>query len=312
MTMATYRIVSFDGGGIRGLLTTTVLERLDAALPGWFGRADLLAGNSTGGIIALGLASGLSAASLSQLYYDKGQVIFNDSWVDNLRDIGRLTGAQYSNRGLRRVLAETLDPTATLGDLGKKVLIVTFDLDNQDPDPSRRTWKAKFYHNYAGVDSDAGANVVDLAMYTSAAPTYFPSVDGFIDGAVAANNPSMAALAQTQDRRAEIDDRPALDELVLLSFGTGAVANYIVGARLNWGIAQWGAPLINIMIEGVGAVATYQCFQLLRDRFHRVQPILPPDNPIALDQWQKRDDLVAYGQAYNLDSTIAWLQKFWL
>src|SRR4051812_21987772 len=114
--MATYRIVSFDGGGIRGLLTTTVLERLDAALPGWFGRADLLAGNSTGGIIALGLASGLSAASLSQLYYDKGQVIFNDSWADNLRDIGRMTGAQYSNRGLRRVLTETLDPTATLGD----------------------------------------------------------------------------------------------------------------------------------------------------------------------------------------------------
>lgn len=82
--MATYRIVSFDGGGIRGLLTTTVLERLDAAVPGWLDRAQLLAGNSTGGIIALGLASGLSAASLSRLYYDKGPVIFDDSWVDNL------------------------------------------------------------------------------------------------------------------------------------------------------------------------------------------------------------------------------------
>lgn len=76
--MATYRIVSFDGGGIRGLLTTTVLERLDVALPGWLDRAQLLAGNSTGGIIALGLASGLSAASLSRLYYDKGPVIFGE------------------------------------------------------------------------------------------------------------------------------------------------------------------------------------------------------------------------------------------
>lgn len=310
--MATYRIVSFDGGGIRGLLTTTVLEQLDAALPGWLERADLLAGNSTGGIIALGLASGLSAARLSRLYYDKGPTIFNDSWMDNLRDIGRLTGAQYSNRGLLRALNETLSPTATLGDLAKKVLIASFDLDNQDPDPTRRTWKAKFYHNYDGVDSDAAAKVVDVAMHTSAAPTYFPSVDGFIDGAVAANNPSMAALAQTQDPRAEIPARPRIDEIVLLSFGTGAVANYLTGARLNWGIAQWGAPLINIMIDGVAGVATYECAQILRERFHRVQPIIPPNNPIALDQWQKRDDLVAYGKAYDLARTIEWLQQFWL
>jgi patatin-like phospholipase/acyl hydrolase len=310
--MATYRIVSFDGGGIRGLLTTTVLERLDAALPGWLDQAQLFAGNSTGGIIALGLASGLSPARLSQLYYDKGPVIFDDSWFDNLRDVGRLTGAQYSNRGLRRVLAETLDPAATLGDLEKKVLIVTFDLDNQSPEPALRTWKAKFYHNYAGVDSDAGANVVDVAMYTSAAPTYFPSVDGFIDGAVAANNPSMAALAQTQDPRAEIDDRPRVDELALLSFGTGAVANYLTGQRLNWGISQWGAPLINIMIDGVAGVATYQCVQLLRERFHRVQPFIPPNNPIALDQWRKRDDLVAYGRSFDLTGTIRWMEQFWM
>lgn len=90
-----YRIVSFDGGGIRGLLTTTVLERLDAAVPGWLDRAQLLAGNSTGGIIALGLASGLNAASLSRLYYDKGPVIFDDSWMDNLRDILVAYGRAY-------------------------------------------------------------------------------------------------------------------------------------------------------------------------------------------------------------------------
>jgi patatin-like phospholipase/acyl hydrolase len=310
--MATYRILSFDGGGIRGLLTTTLLQRLDEALPGWLDKAQLLAGNSTGGIIALGLASGLSAAQLNQLYYDNGPTIFNDSWVDNLRDIGRLTGAQYSNRGLRRVLAEHFSPSSTLGDLNKKVLIATFDLDNEESDPFRRTWKAKFYHNYAGTDSDAGANVVNVAMYTSAAPTYFPAVDGYIDGAVAANNPCMAALAQTQDLRAEFDERPRIDELALLSFGTGSLSNYIAGARLNWGIAQWGAPLVNIMIEGVTDVATYECSQILRDRFHRVQPIIPRSNPIALDQWQKRDDLVAYGMAYDLDSTIAWIQQFWM
>lgn len=310
--MAVYRIIAFDGGGIRGLLTTTLLERLDAALPGWLDKAQLMAGNSTGGIIALGLASGLTAATLSEIYYTQGPVIFNDSWLDNLRDVGRLTGAQYDNRGLRRVLTANFNPEAVLGDLAKKVLIVSFDLDNEHPDPALRTWKPKFYHNYPGSDSDAPANVVNVAMYTSAAPTYFPTVDGYIDGAVAANNPSMAALAQTQDLRAEIEDRPRIDEIALLSFGTGVVPNYIAGSRLNWGVAQWGQPLINIMIDGVGNVAAYQCAQLLRDRFHRVQPIIPPNNPIALDQWQKRNDLVAIGQAYDLSSTIAWIEQYWM
>jgi hypothetical protein len=66
------------------------------------------------------------------------------------------------------------------------------------------------------------------------------------------------------------------------------------------------------MIDGVGAVASYQCYQLLRERFQRVQPILPPNNPIGLDQWQKRDDLVAYGRAYDIDATVAWLQQYWM
>ena len=77
------RILSFDGGGIRGLLSLVVLERLDAEVPGWLDSVDLLAGTSTGGTIALGLAHGVPVPTLRALYEDKGPKIFDDSWLDD-------------------------------------------------------------------------------------------------------------------------------------------------------------------------------------------------------------------------------------
>lgn len=66
--MRTYRILSLDGGGIRGLLSLVLLERLAAQAPGWLRKVHLLAGTSTGGIIALGLAHGVPLADIRALY----------------------------------------------------------------------------------------------------------------------------------------------------------------------------------------------------------------------------------------------------
>src|SRR5213079_261368 len=87
-----YRILSFDGGGIRGLVTLAILKRLEAQIPNLIKRADLLAGTSTGGIIALGLAAGKSVDELISLYQDNGGKIFDDSWFDDIRDIGGIAG----------------------------------------------------------------------------------------------------------------------------------------------------------------------------------------------------------------------------
>ncbi|MBP7275246.1 MAG: patatin-like phospholipase family protein, partial [Kiritimatiellae bacterium] len=95
--MAPYRILSLDGGGIRGLLTLILLERLERERPGWLGRVNLLSGASTGGIIALGIAHGVPMAELRALYEHKAREIFDDSWFDNLKDLGQLTGAQYGD-----------------------------------------------------------------------------------------------------------------------------------------------------------------------------------------------------------------------
>ncbi|QXD16119.1 patatin-like phospholipase family protein [Rhodocaloribacter litoris] len=311
--MATFRILSLDGGGIRGLLTAVLLEQLDAAVPGWRRHTDLIAGTSTGGIIALGLAHGLSPTDLRALYYQKGKDIFYDTAFDDIRDLGRAVGAEYDNRYLRREL-ERIFGDATLSTLGQKVLIPAFDLDNEDPEPDKRTWKPKFFHNFGGRDSDGAVRVADVALYTSAAPTYFPTVDGYIDGGVIANNPSMAALAQTQDRRARIIGRPTVDDVVLLSIGTGTVHMVVKGERLDWGYTQWARPLVQILFEGVTGIADYQCRQLLGERYRRLNHVFRSTDEIELDDWKARDRLVQIGEETmkeEVAATARWLEKYW-
>ena len=312
--MAKYRILSIDGGGVRGLLVTVLLQQLDQRLPGWRDRADLLAGTSTGGIIALGLAKGLSPTDLRTLYYDKSPRIFGDSLLDDIRDLGRVVGAEFSNRELRKEL-EAVFAATRLQDLGKRVLISSFDLDNEDPDPNQRTWKPKFFHNFPGTDTDGSLKVADVALYTSAAPTYFPSVDGYVDGGVAANNPSMAALAQSLDRRARIPQRPSIDEISLLSMGTGRSLSRITGKRHDWGYAQWAKPLLRLMFDAVSGIPDYQCRQILGDRYHRMDYTFKPGQEIDLAEHAARDRLVkiaAEEMKADVDLAVRWLRKNWM
>ena len=201
----TYRILSIDGGGVRGLLVTVLLQRLaeESNKPNFLSKVDLFAGTSTGAIVALGLANGLSPQQGRQLYKNKLPFIFSDSVWDDVKDLGFAIGAKYSNEPLRDVLAQELGATRTLNDLPKKVLISSFDLDNEGKSATgMRCWKPKFFHNFPGDDSDGDEYIVDVALRSTAAPTMFPIFQGFVDGGVSANNPSMCALAQALDPRA--------------------------------------------------------------------------------------------------------------
>jgi len=304
-----YRILAFDGGGVRGWLTARLVDRLDAAVPGWWSRADLLAGTSTGSLLALGLAAGHSPRDLMALYEQHASAIFRDSVLDNLADLGNWVGAQYSDKPLRNVLREVFGDLR-LRDLPRRVLIPAFDLDNEHPDPSRRSWAPKFFHNFPGWDSDGDRFVRDVALYSCAAPTYFPSADGFIDGGVVANNPSMAALAQTQDPR-NGEPNPPLDRVVLLSLGTGQPLWRIEGARHDWGRAQWLGPLIDLMFDGLMGVADYQCRQLLGPRYHRLSPRLPPNRIIRMDDWKRLAELRQLAEQVKLKETVQWLRDMW-
>lgn len=322
--MAKYRILSLDGGGIRGLIPAIVMQRLEQQVPGWLEKVDMFAGTSTGGIMALALAKGLKPEEIRNLYYNRGPYIFYEPFWNKLTSLFNLLGAKHPNDHLREEITKVLRDTQ-LKDLEKKVLISTFNLN----DKKRRTWKAKFFHNFERVnpennqlyDPDGYFRAADVAMYTSAAPTFLPGVDTFVDGGVAANNPSMAALAQTQDTRYIIDGRfgekarPQLGEVVMLSLGTGDLPTRVQGKNHNWGVIPWTYKirLLNIMFEGVVGVADYQSRQILGDdRYMRLNPNFTDAQNFALDDVKRLNEMVTFASTIPLDNLVEWLNRSWL
>lgn len=313
--MSYYRILSLDGGGIRGYLTILLLEQLEKSCPGFLQQIDLFAGTSTGSIIALALASGKSPAEIRELYERFGHNIFHSSLVDNLRDLGFALGAKYSNEPLKRILKSYFGDDH-LYDLKKRVLITSFDLDCEPTEEDKpRMWKAKFFHNYPGVDSDSRQRIVNVAMRSSAAPFYFPSYQGYVDGFVVANNPSMCALAQALDT-AEVD----LKNIVLLSVGTGLNPRYIDDKDTDWGWVKWmiqldrqqqhlyALPLVYMMWEGGVDLANYQCKHLIHDRFHRLDPVLT--ELVDIDEVDKMDRLEQIANDAKLEKTEIWIGDY--
>jgi patatin-like phospholipase/acyl hydrolase len=311
--VADFRILSFDGGGIRGVLSAVLLDQLLTEYPPLLvdrpGTVTMFAGTSTGGILALGLAAGLSPAQIRDLYVLNGKLIFDSSWTRDLVELGGLTGSKYDNANLKQILQETFGGLK-LADLKPRVLIPSYSLDNQAPDPSNRTWKPKFFHNFPGVDTDGESLVVDVALSTSAAPTYFPSHVIYVDGGVIANNPSMSAVAQALDTRNPPAEHAALNEIKLLSIGTGASLQYIdtKGEDLDWGDAQWIKPILNVMMDGSVGVADFECQQLLGNRYCRLEPIFPAGKSFPLDDVSKIVDLMDFAKSVVLTDAVAWLK----
>jgi uncharacterized protein len=231
-----------------------------------------------------------------------GRASYAGRW-DNFRDLGHAVRAQYSNAELKRVLTAEFG-NMTLGDLPHKVLVATFDLENDPANPPpMRSWKPKFFHNFPGRDSDAHEKVVEVAMRTSAAPSYFPIYQGYIDGGVVAGNPSMAALAQALEPNT---GRQALSDITLLSLGTGMNNRSLPQQNNDWGWAQWAPHIINIVLEGTSGIADYECRQLLGSRYHRLNPHLP--ERIDLDAVAKIPRLRDIAERVMLEPTLDWLQ----
>ena len=300
--MAKSKIISFDGGGIRGILSITLIERLREEFPGLLDKTTMYCGTSTGGIIALALAKGIPPSQIKQLYYAKGKQIFKR----NYRHFLGLFGAKFKSKFLREELRKIFENTK-LRDLDKRILVPAFDLDNEKNMPDR-TWKPKFFTNFGTSDPDGDVPVLDVAMATSAAPTYFPTYDGYIDGGVIANNPSDSAIIElmnTGDGEGEV----GLKNITLLSLGTGRNAKWIEGQNFRWGAAKWAPHLIDILVEGVNGVNHHHCKHLLRKRYHRIDPVLREN--IDLADWKKAQQLVENAEAVDLSGTVEWLKEYW-
>lgn len=194
------RILCIDGGGIKGVMPAaylaTIEEQLGVRVVDHF---DLITGTSTGGIIAIGLGLGLSAAELLDLYRKKGPGIFSQDVPADLKFFNRvwLDGKQflftkYKSDGLRSALEEVLG-SQKLGDSRTRLVIPAYS----DTLPGPYLFKTA---HHPRLRSDYKQPAVDVAMATAAAPTYFskhqmPTGEELVDGGVWANNPmGVAAL----------------------------------------------------------------------------------------------------------------------
>ncbi|NEK13273.1 patatin [Rhizobium leguminosarum] len=196
------RILSIDGGGIRGILPTAVLTHCEERFCN--GRTagdffDYIAGTSTGGIIALGLSIGLSAKDILAIYMDHGAEIFPSRRQYRNRTMRRLQSAwhfvrnlnqyKYEREALHRNLSTTLGGKL-LGDAERRLVIPSFDEYNEV-----HLFKTPHHLDY---QRDWKETMIDVALSTSAAPTFFSTYRNgdrhFADGGVWANNPVMAVL----------------------------------------------------------------------------------------------------------------------
>ncbi len=310
--MSRYRILSCDGGGIRGILTARILQRLVEARPEFLGKTDLYAGTSTGSIIAIGLAKGLTPAELVRLYQDQGPHIFHRDVLHDLGSLWGFTRARYQTRNRLEGIQPSIGDV-TLNDLlPKHVLVASFQLDCRNPvDPvppdQPQTWKAKFFHNYAGADSDGAQKAIDVIMRSSAAPTFFPIFQGFVDGGVVASNPSVCALAQAINEKT--GGKQSIRDVVLLSLGTGMRTMNLTSRNGDWGLEEWGLNLIDLLFESGSGLADYQCRQLLGDCYHRINPDLQAS--IGLDSIDHVPMLLDKANACDLAPVLDWIDRQW-
>ncbi|MEM8757390.1 MAG: patatin-like phospholipase family protein [Planctomycetota bacterium] len=270
-TSAVPSILSIDGGGMLGIMTTVYLDRLeqrlDCALRDCF---DVIAGTSTGAILAAAIAMGKPVADIRALYRDRGRAIFAKSAIDDLRRTltSGISKPEYSDAGLeaelKRELAVDGSPVR-FGDLPGLVILTAYETIRRD------AWVFK---------SDRSAlrdiPVWELVKASSSAPTYFPAhgidIDGairsFIDGGVFANNPCALALAEVLARGGgSVDPRSC----VVASFGNGEHTRPIgLSQAREWGAAEWARPIIGVMMDGDQDTTAYICRSVVgNDRFFR-------------------------------------------
>lgn len=285
-----YKVLSIDGGGIRGIIPAIILDEIEKRTGKPICQLfNLIAGSSTGGILAAGLAKPhpdkknqphFQARDLIEVYRKHGQRIFFESYIQRLITIDDIVQAKYSSSGRNEVLTEYFGDTL-LEDALTELFITSYDIELRMPIFFISDLKKqKLGDNFRKICE--GYTMKQAAMATSAAPTYFkpykietidPTDGGYyalIDGCIFANNPTslaiMEALISSKKLAAKIPNQQplALNDIMVVSLGTGSLTRkYNYNQAVNWGLIQWVEPLVNIMLDANSESVACQLEQLL-------------------------------------------------
>jgi patatin-like phospholipase/acyl hydrolase len=258
------RVLAIDGGGIRGLipaLVCTEIERRSGRRV--FELFDLIAGTSTGGIIACAVCAPdpLPASELVKLYEDEGPDIFDRSLFQRIRSADGLLDEKYDDAALDRALERFLGHKR-LAETKPDLIVPSYDTALPGP---------YFFKSSKARDApedDFPLSIV--ARATSAAPTSFEPVDAgdksLVDGGVFATNPAMCALAEALNVVSP-------KEVVVVSLGTGQRTHQRSFDEIkDWGLAAWARPILDVVFDGVSDAVDYQLERVLTaDRYWRFQ-----------------------------------------
>lgn len=281
------RVLAIDGGGIRGIIPAMIMDEIEKRTGKPIAKLfHLIAGTSTGGILALGLtrpdprnqdSPKYTAKEAIGLYENDGARIFSRSVWHRIHSRFGLADEKYPAEGVEAVLDEYLGD-ARISDALTDVLITSYEIEQRFP--------FFFRSSKARQDPTYDFPMVKAARATSAAPTYFEplkleteeTVDYYalIDGGVYANNPAMCAYVEAKTTYAEA--KP--EDFLLVSLGTGQLTRPLLYNEVkDWGLIEWAQPILNVVFDGVSDTVDYQLRQQLApERYYRFQIRLDEGN----------------------------------
>jgi hypothetical protein len=252
--MKQFKVLSIDGGGIKGLYSAKILSLLEADLRRLHGDAarivdyaDLICGTSTGGLIALGLALRIPAETICHFYEAHGPEIFKGSQGRLALLRQTLFGGKFSDEPLRKALNELLQ-NRTIGDSECLLCIPTYDYTHGTYGVFR------FDHKEGNLSRHNSLPMVDVALATSAAPTFFPLAQieqehntQYVDGGVWANNPSLVGLTEAISYfvgRGKPFEHLALLSIASMNYGSGRLP--FLKRRRSF--LQWAPDLFDLSL----------------------------------------------------------------
>ncbi|MDB6147563.1 MAG: hypothetical protein JWO45_1227 [Spartobacteria bacterium] len=276
-----FQILALSGGGYLGLYTAELLARLEQKagrpLASCF---DLVSGTSVGGILAIGLVLETGTEKMRDKFEREGEKIFSHRgrprfglW-DARRSFCR---AKYDGKQLRAAVTDLIGGETKIGDAKHRLLVPAVNLTKG----SVQMFKTGHHPNFK---TDPHRNAVDVAMATSAAPTYFPLAESgyeqFADGGLVANAPDMCALHEaTHFLDQDVND------VSILSIGTTSTG-FSIKRSLGRNLGSWKwmsrGRLFSTMISAQQQLVEYILGHDLKDRYFRIDVHQSPEQQADL------------------------------
>jgi patatin-like phospholipase/acyl hydrolase len=326
-----FTILSFVGGGIRGLMSATILQRLANVRGGVvISNASLIAGCSTGSIITSELLARKTPGDLIDLFKGGEISFYNNMNADPHKPA-------YS---IDEVLASQvkLHGDTTVANAGRNVLFVSFNVGGLETQSDGRVvpkpWNTLTFTNMLtterdqrdGLDGNSDTPIAVAATSSGAMPGQLGSMQGNVDGAFFNHDPTVAAIALA------VRSGVALENIVAITIGTGLMPDWIATDTHDWGADQWmkgaGNPFDNtppfLMNQAQPSPVLDMCLSgtsdemmprlakmLLGDRYVNINPSLPCFIPENSTNAQAIDLLERHGKTVNIDDAVALINKYW-